>query len=71
MIKLDLNDRDLFNKFFQSLNVEFFDGQEASEKLEYESTRINNFKDLMDKVKVLIKKHYGDRGLEKYEFFLT
>jgi hypothetical protein len=68
MIKLDLNHNDSFKKFFQSLTVEYFDGQEASEKLEYESTKINNLDDLTNKVKVLIKKDIDYDVLKEYEF---
>jgi hypothetical protein len=68
MIKLDLNKNDSFKKFFQSLTVEYFDGQEASEKLENE---INNLDDLTKKVKDLIKKDIDVKELKKYEFLLT
>ncbi len=65
MIKLDLNKNDSFIKFFQSLTVEYFDGQEASEKLENE---INNLDDLTNKVKAMIKKNIDYDELKGYEF---
>ena len=65
MIKLDLKNNDSFKKFFQSLTVEYFDGQEASEKLENE---INNLDDLTKKVKDLIKKDIDYYKLKGYEF---